>query len=58
MSVIVFGGSAHAVPEPTRRGNFIGHFDANGVPQSIVTPVDSHEEFVEVPCETPVWYDD
>lgn len=58
MSVIVKSGSnGHDVPHPTRRGNFIGHFDANGVPQSIVTPVDSYEEIVEVPCEDNTdWY--
>ena len=61
MSVIVKGGTAHDVPFPTRRGNLISHFDANGVPQSIVTPVDSHEELVEIPCveteKTYSWFD-
>lgn len=29
------------VPNPTKKSPFVGHFDANGVPQSIVTPSDS-----------------
>ncbi|HEY9011035.1 MAG TPA: hypothetical protein VIN06_08445 [Devosia sp.] len=49
MTVLVHSGT-HGVPDPKRIGNFIGHFDANGVPQSIVTPEETHEEIVEGPC--------
>ena len=36
-----------SVPNPTRRGNFISHFDAQGVPQSIVTPSETDTTCVE-----------
>lgn len=39
------------VPDPTRRGRFISHFDENGAPQSIVTPSDSDTTCVEVEPE-------
>lgn len=38
----------YTVPNPTRRGMFISHFDENGVPQSIVTPSDSDTTCTEV----------
>jgi hypothetical protein len=57
MSIVTSSGS-HGVPDPTRRGRFVSHFDSVGVPQSIVTPADSGEQLVEVPCEEPknTWY--
>jgi hypothetical protein len=58
MTVITSSGT-HDVPDPTRRGRFVSHFDSVGVPQSIVTPASSGSELVEVPCEEPVkqhWY--
>lgn len=50
IQTIVGSGGGHTVPNPTRRGDYIGHFDANGIPQSIVTPADNHIEESEVPC--------
>ena len=38
----------YSVPNPTRRGNFISHFDAQGVPQSIVTPSETDVTCTEV----------
>lgn len=42
------------VPNPTRRGIFIGHFDENGVPQSVVTPSDSDTTCFEQPYENDI----
>lgn len=50
LSVLVKSGT-HGTPNPSRIGDFIGHFDAAGVPQSIVEPSDTHVEIVEGPCE-------
>ena len=43
------------VPDPTRRGPFISHFDGNSAPQSIVTTSDSDTTCTEPepPTEQP-----
>src|SRR5690606_25979990 len=40
----------HGVPGPSRNGRFVGHFDANCVPQSIITLSTSGAYSEVVPC--------
>lgn len=53
IGTLVNSGS-HDYPFPSRIGRFVGHFDENGTPQSIITPAETNMQYTEVPCEEPV----